>query len=285
MLSRQLSGLLILACVLLVFGCGAQTGKKNYRNSDGYEFANPKVLNLPKELDEISGISYYAKDTSVFAIIDEDGLLYKIPLKNPDNVKEWSFDKRRDYEDVVLKDSTFYVLVSNGDIEKLRFNSDKIEVTKMNFPDASKKVNEFETLYNDPATNKIVMMCKECEDDKKTKTSSFFLNDSTQQMEFYKSMDNAPLFAKMGVDKEHIKPSAAAVNPITHDLYILCSVNKMMVIQDAQGNLKDIIVLDPSVYKQPEGLAFTPTGDMIISNESHEEGYATLLLLKNKMKP
>ncbi len=274
------SGFTILLC-----SCGAKKDTGQFKNTSAYDFANPKILSLPKELDEISGITYYPKDTSVFAIIDEDGLLYKIPLKDPDNIKEWQFDKRRDYEDVVLKDSIFYVLVSNGDLEKLKFSGNNIEVEKIQYPDASKKVNEFESLYYDSATNKIVMLCKECEDDKKKQTSSYFLNDSTNQFEFYKSIESQPLFTKMGVEKEHIKPSAAAVNPVTNELYILCSVNKILIIEDSAGNLKDIIKLNPVIYKQPEGMAFTPNGDLIISNEFHDEGYGTLLLLKNKIKP
>src|SRR6188768_2333130 len=88
----------------IIAGCG-NTDKKDYPNSPMYEFANPKVIKLPEELDEISGIAYYSKDTSVFAIIDEDGILYKIPLKHPANIKQWKFGKGRDFEDIVLVDS------------------------------------------------------------------------------------------------------------------------------------------------------------------------------------
>ena len=92
------------------------------------------------------------------------------------------------------------------------------------------------------------------------------------------------MFQKIGTKKEKIKPSAAAVNPLTKNLYVLCSVNKLIFIEDAQGKLKDVIELNPKIYKQPEGMTFTPEGDLIISNEVNLEGYATLLLLKNKKK-
>jgi len=280
---KKLPALLVLiSCILFFAGCGAQTDKKKYRSTDRYEFANPKIIELPSQLDEISGITYYPKDQSVFAIIDEDGILYKIPLLHPDQIKEWQFDKKRDYEDLVLKDSIFYVLVSNGDIEELRFEGDKIRIDKMEFPDASKKLNEFETLYYDQGTGKIIMMCKSCEDDKKKQVSSFFIDDTAKVMNFYSAFDVSPVFDKFGIPKDHIKPSAAAIEPVTKDLYVICSVNKLLLILDAQGTVKDVIPLNPKIYKQPEGIAFTPGGDLIISNESHEEGYGTLLLLKNK---
>ena len=65
-------------------------------------------------------------------------------------------------------------------------------------------------------------------------------------------------------------------------MYVLCSVNNIIFTQDAGGKIKDVIKLNPKIYKQPEGMAFTPSGDLIISNEVSSEGYATLLLLKYK---
>ncbi len=269
---------------LFLLSCKGQAKKETFSNTEAYDFANPKIINLPEALDEISGIAYYPKDTSVFAIIDEDGLLFKISLNQPDDVKEWRFDKQRDFEGLVYKDSIFYVMVSNGDIDKLTFIGDTIAVDKIDFPNASKKVNEFESIYFTGDSSKIVLLCKQCEDDKKSVLSSFYLNDSANQFLDFHKIETAPLFQKMGTKKEKIKPSAAAVNPITKDLYVLCSVNKIIFIEDAQGKLKDVIKLNPKIYKQPEGIAFTPEGDLIVSNEVYLEGYATLLLLKNKKK-
>ena len=40
------------------------------------------------------------------------------------------------------------------------------------------------------------------------------------------------------------KPSAAAINPLTHELFILASVNKMLVVADKNGNIKNVYPLD-----------------------------------------
>ncbi len=275
----------VLLLLLFAAGCKAKSSQKSkYESTDMYDVAAPKVLNLPQALDEISGITYYARDTSVFAIIDEDGMLYKIPLKNPQQIKEWTYDKPRDFEDVVLKDSIFYVLVSNGDVETLKFKGDKIITDEIDFPDASKKTNEFESLYYDADAGKIIMMCKQCEEDRKKKITSYSLNDSSRSFVEYAAIPTEQMRQMLGVEKEHIKPSAAAINPITKELYILCSVNKILMITDNKGTVKKIIKLDPKVYKQPEGLTFTPDGDMIISNEMLSDGYGQLLLIKNKKK-
>lgn len=276
--------ILIALVSLFLFGCNSKAQKEKFDNTETFDFASPKIINLPQSLDEISGITYYPKDTSVFAVIDEDGLLFKINLNRPDEVKEWRFDKQRDFEDIVLLDSTFYVMVSNGDLDKITFDNDKIAVAKVDFPNASKKVNEFESMYYSADSNKMIMLCKQCEDDKKSTLSSYYFSDTAHQFVPHKTIETEPLFQKIGSKKEKIKPSAAAINPLTKELYVLCSINKIIFIEDASGKIKEIIKLDPKIYKQPEGMAFTPDGDLIVSNEVYLEGYATLLLLKNKKK-
>lgn len=247
-----------------------------------YDLDNPTLVNLPMQLDEISGLCYYPKDTSLFSIIDEDGILYKIYLNRNFAVESWRFDKNRDFEDVVLHDSTFYVLVSNGDIEQLRFNGNAITTSKSVFGDANKRSNEFETLYYDDKKG-LVLICKECEDDKKKAVSAVGYDPSTQTYTpSLFEINVLPVDEKLGEQKMHLKPSAAAINPVTNQLYVLCSVNKLLVVTDRDGNFKNVFTLDDKIYKQPEGIAFTPNGDMIISNESHEEGHATLLILKRK---
>lgn len=276
----------ILSILIQLFSCNSVNTRNDFPNSDMYDFANPKVLNLPAELDEISGIAYYPKDTSVFAIIDEDGILFKVPLKNPTAFRQWKFDKKRDFEDLVLVDSTFYVLVSNGDIVTINFNGNKLENFKTNYSDEKKDVTEFETLYKLPDSNLLVMVCKSCEQDNKKSLSTFsyaYNKDSIGIYDNYKALNMEPVMEKTGVEK-HLKPSAGAVNPVNGDFYLLSSIQKTLVIFAPDGTFKALYKLNPALYKQPEGIAFTPEGDLIISNEFAQEGFATLLLMKNKKK-
>lgn len=247
---------------------------------------NPIIIKLPESLSEISGIAYYPKDTAVFAIEDEDGLLYKIDLKKKEPIKKWRFDKKRDFEDVVLHDSTFYILISNGDIEAVQFGqNDSIITTKYDFPDASKKTNEFESLYYDDSLQQLVLICKSCEEDGKKIVTAWGFNISNQvYTPSVYTIDVQPIAEKMGQEKMKLKPSAAAVNPVTNELYILSSIDHLIVITDLKGKFKELYLLDPVIYKQAEGIAFTSLGDMIISNESHETGVATVLVIKNNKK-
>lgn len=262
--------------------CDHANGAKSdqYKGSARYDIATPKILNLPVELDEISGLAYYAKDTSVFAIIDEDGVLYKIPIMNIDKTRKWVFDKSRDFEDLVLIDSTFYIMVSNGDIVKLHFEGDHIITDKSDFGTGKKK-NEFEAMYVD--RGKLIIICKDCSDDKKSITS-FHYDMVNKTYEDAGALDLTQLNGKTEKKLKDIKPSAAAINPVTDELYILSSVSKQLLVVNRENKITEVYDLNPKIYKQPEGIAFTPQGDLIISNEVFLEGTATLLILKNKLK-
>lgn len=251
----------------------------SFPTSKEYNLNNPVIINLPPELNEISGISFYPKDTSIFSIIDEDGILYKIYLNRNYQVASWVFDKKHDFEDVVLHDSIFYVLISNGDIEQLTFKGNVINTVKARFPNADELVNEFETLYYDDIKG-FVLICKQCEDDKKKAVSAYSYTLDSQKYSPSFTINVTAIDEQVGEQKLHLKPSAAAINPVTNDLYILCSVNKLLVVTDREGNFKNVFALNDKIYKQPEGITFTPDGDMIISNEYNKSGSANLLILK-----
>lgn len=289
---RLCMGLYLLAGVLC--SCDNNISSKNglvpkegdaakFKDSELYNFSQPYLINLPPELDEISGIAYYAKDTSVFAIVDEEALLYKISLNHPDNIQQWSYGKSNDYEDIILKDSTFYILVSNGNIRAVKFTGNGIATEKYSFITGSKKnKNEFESMYID--SGNIIILCKDCDGDKKRKTSRFSFDVTTGQYREIDSINNSKVAGLIDEDKVALKASAAAINPINNELYVISAVNNAIYIFDEAGNPKELYELNPKLYKQPEGIAFTPGGDLIISNEIYLEGNPTLLILKNKKK-
>lgn len=275
------------AIVIVTLFLGCTVNEKEYQQASNsrYDLLNPFVIKLPERLAEISGLAYYPKDTSVFAIEDENGFLYKISLTT-NAITKWKFDKRHDFEDVVLHDSIFYILISNGDIETLQFgNRDSVMTKKFNFPDSGKKKNEFESLYYDDSLRQLVLLCKDCAEDKKKNISAwgFNINNGLYSSSVL-NVDVQPISKELEQKKIKLKPSAAAINPVTNELYILEAINKLLIVTDRAGKFKEVFLLPPAIYKQVEGIAFTPAGDMIISNEWHENGLANILILKNKWK-
>lgn len=264
--------------------CGTTIEKKPLKTPEGYNIKMAVQLKLPLELDEISGVAYNPPDSSIFAINDEKGWLYKI--KRGQQIKTWQFSKGADFEDLVLLDSVFYVLKSNGDIIRLTFDSaNTAAVQQYYFDQQGKGENEFEILYFDSTRQKLVMICKDCEMDKKKSLTTFLFDPFTGKYSASDlSINVSKIAAAIGEEKLKFKPSAASINPKNGLLYIISAINKLLVVTDVNGNLKDVCRIDPGIFKQPEGISFTPAGGMIISNEAADVGVADILYFSYRKK-
>lgn len=265
--------------------CGSAEDKSNeFPSPASYDLNNPVVYKLPDRLNEVSGLAYYTKDSGLFAVVDEVGVLYKLMPGNKSKVEvqQWKFGKSSDYEDLVLIDSVFYVMKSKGDIVAMRFHTpDSISAEEFDIPLTGK--NEFEILYFDKTSQKLVLICKDCENDDETKVSTWTFDPALKAFAAGGfQIDPSSVLEKQKVEEKRFKPSAAALHPLTGELYIVSSINKTLVIADRQGKIKNVYSLDPERYKQPEGIAFTPNGDMYISNESAGEGLPNLMFYPYK---
>jgi hypothetical protein len=254
-----------------------------YLSPPGYDFNKPYVYKLPEILDEISGVAYYPKDSSIFAIQDEKGWLFKIHLGSPLHVERWKFSSGGDYEDVALVDSNFYVLKSKGVIEKFKFLAgDSLSLQSFPVPQAAK--NEFETLYYDTTKHQIILICKNCEVDNKKQVTTWTFDPSKDSFASAFAIQTESITERLGEDTR-FKPSAGAIHPLTGELYVIASVNHALAIFNKDYSVKSIYKINPSLFKQPEGLTFTPKGDLIISNESAEKGTAADILFFKYNKP
>lgn len=269
-----------------IFSCesGKKKSKTPVADSSRYDLENPVTIKLPDALAEISGIVFYPKDSSLFAIKDEAGILYKIFLTKEDMIAEWPFDKKKDYEDLVLHDSIFYVLISNGDIETIQFGAgDSIRTSLSVFPEETK--NEFEAMYYDDSLQMLILLCKDCNKEANEPVTVWGYNIATKVYSPMASIiDIMPVAQKEGAKEIKLRPSAAAINPVTNELYVLASLNQLLLVTDRSGRLIATHELDPGIYPQPEGMAFTPWGDLIITNELFENGFANILVIKNKKR-
>ena len=277
--------LFVLAGVHFNQGCITNKNKINLPAKE-YDLSNPAILKLNDALLEISGICFYPKDSSVFAISDENGYLYKIHLSQRIITEKWKFGKTHDYEDIFYKDSTFYILESNGNIHTLNFspNGDSIYTRKSTFPATGKNKNEFESLYYEDERKSFFMICKACKEDGKKSVTVWGYdpqNGNYTPSVFRINVD--PIAKKLGDNKIKFRPSAATINPVTGDVWMLSAVNQLIVVTDKKGVFKDAFTLNPVIFTQPEGITFTPWGDLIISNEAGDKyNTGSLFIFKPK---
>jgi uncharacterized protein YjiK len=265
---------------LFFYSCGFNTSdKKTIASPEGYNLAEPKKIFLTESLDEISGI-VYLNDTTIIAENDEEGKIFAVNPSKSKTTPSWMFGKNGDFEDIAYAGKEWYVLRSDGNLYLLQNTfTDSCTHQKIESPF---RESEFEGLYYDDSRKSLMMVCKSCSmDNDKKEVSVFAFNTETKTWNANPAfqLDVKDISAKSGKEKLHFKPSAAAINPVDKNLYIISSVNKLLVVADINGVVKNAYTLPPGNFKQPEGISFAPSGDMYISNEA-VEGTANILLFK-----
>jgi len=243
-----------------------------------YSLKDPKDRwDLPKKLEEISGLSFYKKNR-LACVQDEDGICFVYDLKKEEIVREEKFGDKGDYEGIEVIDDTVYVLKSNGDVLYFHLKSRGIgDVFKIK-TDLSKR-NDAEGLGYMTKNEDILIACKEDPgtkkiDIEKSRTIYRITNVDKQfkkkpryiiDGESYNKMLQKKGFSK----KKHrpFKPSGIAVHPTSEYIFVIGTVGKMMIILNSKSEIVDLIPLDPSVFWQPEGICFSPEGDLYISSE------------------
>lgn len=257
----------------LLVACSAKKADKAEKEeikgeSIPYDLNKPvqKYL-LPRALDEISGLSFYKKN-QLACINDEEGTLFIYDFIKKEIIKKVDFGKSGDYEGVEVVGDEIFVLKSNGKIHSFKIE----EPFERDLDCSHKDVKEYEGLSYDSKKNYLLLAAKQRSKDK----------DDVKMIYAY-NLNNQSLFKYIGIPESQVKtdkggkefrPSGIAIDPLTGDTYIIASQGKKLLVLAADGHKKVIIDLDPSLYTQPEGICFTPQGELFISSEgSGKSGY------------
>jgi uncharacterized protein YjiK len=245
-----------------------------------YDLKNPNhTWKLPGQLVEVSGNTWIDKDHLIL-IEDLHPNLYlvKIDDKNATLEKTIPFaveDKEKfDIEDVTYVNNTVYALWSHGVLFKISDWQTKPQVEQIKT--FLSKENNTEGLCYDPVTQKLLVACKDASNvaDEKKSTKAVYAFD----MAVNKLNDQPFLlihkkdFEKVADQKLDFNPSAIAIHPVTHDIYLLSTRdNKCMAVYSHDGTLKAFQFIDKELMPQPEGICFSPEGKLYISSEGKKE--------------
>ncbi len=256
-----------------------------YQSPPGYDFNNPEKFRVVENLLEISGIALYKGSSDTFyAIEDEDGKLFRFHLgdKKPFSSK---FGKRGDYEDIAICNEQVIVLRSDGVLFSFPFSEagNKEIVNVREWKDILPP-GEFEGMYADNVTGKLYILCKHCSDDNTKKQISGYIfevaPDGTISGTGGFSVSVKDIEKISGEKKLSFHPSALAKNMQTQQWYIVSSVNKLLVVTDAEWKIKEVYPLQPALFSQPEGIAFDNDQNLYISNEGDELKSGDILKFK-----
>ncbi|KAI9447064.1 hypothetical protein F5148DRAFT_1292480 [Russula earlei] len=272
----------------MLFACRMQPGSAQ-DSPPGYNLAAPVKWIMPEELDEISGIAFYTgidpivhvedDNPYIYAEQDEEGRIYRLRKgMKPHSTK---FGKPGDYEDIAINKEQVIMLRSDGVLFTFPFSETSKEKTattkewKGLLPQG-----EYESLAVGRDGN-LVVICKNCPVDNQEKEVSAYIiqQDTAGNLSLARSFKIDISSVDLTSIHKQIKfhPSCVAQHPITHEWFLISSVNKVLIVLNEQWKVKASYALNPNLFKQPEGLAFDTKGTMYISNENADVGNANIL--------
>ena len=248
-----------------------------------YNLASPSARYvLDHSLAEISGLEYY-KQGILACIQDEKGHLFLFDTTARQVVREIRFAGKGDFESVAISGEQAYMLESNGILHSFRI-SEKDEVNSEIIKTPFTVKNNLEGMCFDASDSSLLMLCKyeaginhmmhgravyrfdlkSCNLDKKP-----FIHITSE--EFRKKLRE---FNLEEINHMPFKPSGIAISPVDGNYFIIASVGEILIVLNHDKEIVKMVPLPREIFAQPEGICFSPEGDLFISSEGRgAEGY------------
>jgi uncharacterized protein YjiK len=246
-----------------------QEGRKNKASESRSGFHVIKSWDMPRELKEISGIAYM--DTDRFACIqDEAGTVYVYNRREGKIEKEISFAAGGDFEGITLAGNTAYVIRSDGHLFEVDMNREKQQAKE--YKTGLTAAENTEGVCYDAKNNRLLLTIKEqdpASNDYKG-IYSFSLSTKTLQKEPAFRIDLNDEQLKESKKGRIIRPSEIGIHPKTGEIYITDGPGSRLLIMSAEGKISRLLKLGKG-FVQPEGITFSPKGELFISNEGRKD--------------
>jgi uncharacterized protein YjiK len=246
-----------------------------------------KKIKLDMILQEISALSYY-KNKQLACLHDEYGNIYIIGQETEKIENKMQVAGRGDFEGIEIIEDVAYMLKSNGQLTKVvGFDNEKPKkITKQKTGLSTK--NNCEGLGYDPQSNSLLIACKNKpyldKDNKKHKGKRAVYEYNLNEQALKKKPKYLISLSKIEkiTGKKEFMPSGIAVHPVTQNIYIIASAGKLLVVLNRAGDIIDFAHLAPKIFRQPEGICFSPDGkQLFISNEGKKKKGNVLVFNQN----
>lgn len=233
---------------------------------------------MPPELREISGLTLIANG-HVLAHDDEVGAVYEIDPKTGIMLKHFKLDgdPHGDFESITTAGTDIYLLESKGVLFRFKDGANGQHVPYTKFDTRLGHECEFESLEFEADSSRLLFACKNVKS-----------KDLKDQLVIYRlpvpitdsstvSMMTVPMTEVVGTNGwKKFQPSDMAIDPTTRNYVLIGSQEKGIVEITPGGEVVRSEPL-PRGHKQAEGVAITPDGILIVSDEATNKPAAMTL--------
>lgn len=269
---------LFLYIFIFLFSCTSD--QYQYSNIDYLSLKKPtQYIELPEELDEISGLEYFGKD-KLICINDEIGTVYIIDVNTTEIIQQINFKEKGDFEGIASDREMIYVITSDGLLYEINFHKnlkpnkyhidiDGEEIESLSFHDGLiytmtkrlKGTQEIIVYTLDPQN--LNEPPKAAFSIKLESIKEFLAKDEEESIlkEFTKFISGDDIY-------NFIRPSGITFDQKSGHMLILSHHNRFLLEVDKEGTLYNISSLTSEKFYQPEGITLDADGNLFISNEA-----------------
>lgn len=270
MSNKVLNRFVFLGFVIITVLTFIQWKSRKSSIASGNSYTIKQTWNLPKELNEISGISWL-RDDLVTCVQDELGVIFIYDLAAKQIVNSIDFAEPGDYEGIAIHENDAFVLRSDGVIFQVE-----------NFESNSRRTSQFKTAFSKKnnmesiALNKLNSSLMIAPKDKGLKSTNdkglYEIPIESKRMNVspsFKISINDPVLESFQSKKitNTFSPSDLAIHPKTQLIYVLDGRGSTLVVLNKQGEIERVYMLDKKVFNQPEAITFDESGRLFIGNE------------------
>ena len=223
---------------------------------------------LPRGLREISGLAL-TPDGRLFAHDDNTAMVYQVDYRRGVLVKEFQLgDKlvQGDFEAIAVAGERMYLLTSDGVLYRFPEGTDHSRVAYNEIDTGLGKHCEFEGMTYDASSNALVLACK-----------TVYQKSLEHQLVLYRwGLPNGEPLTRVVVseeaivgkhdDKGELHPTDISIDP-ANGYYVLLTKDGRLIEITPEGSVVAVHKL-PDRHQQPEGLAITKDGFVLISDEA-----------------
>jgi uncharacterized protein YjiK len=224
---------------------------------------------VPAELKEISGLTL-KPNGNVLAHNDEVARIFEIDPRSGIVLKHFSLEgaPKGDFEAIAIAGADVYLLNSNGNLMKFKEGADGEVVAYTKQRTNLGRECEFESMVYEPDSSRLLLACK--------KVGSKSMKDDLVIYRVPLPFADTARITVLAVPLEQViganpwknfEPADMAIDPATKNYVLISSLQKGIAVITPGGDVIRSGPLPPG-HPQPEGLAITTDGIMIISDEA-----------------
>jgi uncharacterized protein YjiK len=233
---------------------------------------------LPRALDEISGLAIDA-DGRVFAHQDERAIIFELEPSTHRVARQFTFGSPAipgDFEAIALVGDSVVLVTSDGVLYVGARGRDGAAVPFVTYATGVGRSCEVEGLAYEPGDRSLLLACKVPRDAFTRGHVTIF----RWSLDRRRLVEPAPLHIPVArlahpIGASDFRPSDLTRDPRTGRFLLLAARERAIAELTPDGQVERVVRLQRKLHRQPEGIAITPDGALLVSDEA-ARGHATL---------